>query len=91
MIYIRENGEIKPVYELEYYSVCPQCGVEVNVTDEYLDGELPDVWGTSVYCPRCSAAFAEKRDFITANVKQAVQRMSDEELSILKDLIADKL
>ena len=91
MIYIRENGEIKPVYELDYYSVCPQCGEEVNVTDEYLDGELPDVWGTSVYCPRCSATFAEKRDFIISNIGQAVKRMSNEELTIVKDLTADNI
>lgn len=60
MFYVKRKGKKIPV-EDPFYTTCPMCGVEheVDLTDVLTTGG--DLYGTAVYCERCTGKRALAR------------------------------
>lgn len=62
MFYMKHKGDKLEITEDNVYTLCPRCGRE-HVVDLPAIADVPgglDLYGTSVYCAKCSAERANK-------------------------------
>ena len=56
MFYMKHKGTKLEIRDDNVYSMCPECGREYPVDlHDILSCEHSDLYGTAVYCEKCSA------------------------------------
>lgn len=56
MFYVKTPNDDIEITDENVFTTCPDCGKEIQVDiQELLKLENADLFGTSVYCERCSA------------------------------------
>ena len=55
MFYMKNKGKKLEIHDDNVFTICPQCGKEHAIDlQDILTCEHADLYGTSVYCQRCS-------------------------------------
>ena len=62
MFYMKHKGKKLWIETDNTFTMCPRCGKElqVDLSEAVVDGAL-DLYGLSIFCPKCSAHLAWKR------------------------------
>lgn len=60
MYYLKHGKRKLFIEEDNVFTKCPRCGreIQINLANTLVDGQL-DLYGTSIYCHRCSEKLRE--------------------------------